>query len=240
LITAQRADAKLSECFVMANNNKHKLGFENKSVCAYYYVSDDGILMRKLRTKGNNICDEIVVPEVYKGIILDMAHDAKFSGHMGTKRTFVRLAQRFYWAKCRYDVKNWVKSCAECQIAGKRGDKIKAPLINVPVMPEVFHKVAIDLTGPFRTTEMGNRYILVLQDYGSRWVEALPLPDIEATTVADGLIQIFSRLGFPREVLSDRGGQFISTVMEQLFQKCEIKHILCSPYHPQGNGMIEI
>jgi hypothetical protein len=48
-------------------------------------------------------------------------------------------------------------------------------------------RIAIDLMGPMNETEHYNRYILVVQDYFTKWMEAYPLPNDQAVTVAEVL-----------------------------------------------------
>ena len=86
------------------------------------------------------------------------------------------------------------------------------PLIDVP-----FDRVAVDLVGSIHPcSERGHRYILVLVDYATRYPEAAPMKSIEAERVAEELVTMFTRLGIPREVLTDMGSQFTSKVMGEV------------------------
>lgn len=62
-------------------------------------------------------------------------------------------------------------------------------------------------------TKRGNRYILTMVDYATRYPEATALKSVEAETVAESLITMFTRVGIPEEILSDQGSQFMSGVM---------------------------
>lgn len=75
----------------------------------------------------------------------------------------------------------------------------------MPIITTPFKRVAVDLVGPLdpRTTK-GNKYILTLIDYATRYPEAVPLPGIETERVAEALVDIISRVGIPRELLSDQ------------------------------------
>ena len=58
--------------------------------------------------------------------------------------------------------------------------------------------------------------------------------------VADFLFEeIFAQYGTPREIVSDRGSQFTSHMIEKLMQKYGVKHRVTTPYHPQANGQVE-
>ena len=109
------------------------------------------------------------------------------------------------------------------------------PLIDTP-----FKRVAIDLIGMINPpSEAGHRYILTLVDYGSRYPEAVPLKKIDSETVAKALVDIFSRVGIPEEILSDQGTQFVSDCMKEVSRLLSIKQLTTTPYHPMCNGLVE-
>ena len=61
-----------------------------------------------------------------------------------------------------------------------------------PSHPRAFICVAMDIVGPFPRSHSGNRYVLVLCDYSTRYPEAVPLKNVDAETVAEELVTIFS------------------------------------------------
>ena len=72
-----------------------------------------------------------------------------------------------------------------------------------------FHHFAIYLIGPITpVSENGNRYILTIVDFATKYPEAVALPRIETERVAEALLDVFSMVGFPTEILSDKGSQF--------------------------------
>ena len=76
----------------------------------------------------------------------------------------------------------------------------------MPIIDTPFDRVAVDLVGPmFPSTERGSKYILTVMDYATRYPEAVPLKDIQAETVAEALVNMFTRVGVPKEILSDQG-----------------------------------
>ena len=111
----------------------------------------------------------------------------------------------------------------------------KAPLLDMP-----FKRVAIDPIGPVSPlSEAGHRYILTLVDYATRYREAVPLKNIDTETVAEALVDIFSRLGIPEEILSDLGTQFVSDCMKEVARLLSIKELTTTHYHVMCNGMTE-
>ena len=80
----------------------------------------------------------------------------------------------------------------------------------MPLIDMSFRRVAVDLGEPISPpSEKGHRYILTLVDYATRYPEAVPLKNIETETVAEALLDMYSRLGIPEEVLSNLGTQFV-------------------------------
>ena len=85
----------------------------------------------------------------------------------------------------------------------RKGRVPKAPMENNPVVDIPFKHVAVDLIGHIEpASEAGQRYILTLVDYATRYPEAVLLKRINTETVAEALVDIYRRLGVPEEILS--------------------------------------
>ena len=103
-----------------------------------------------------------------------------------------------------------------------------------------FSRVAVDIVGPINPpTNNGNRFILTVVDYATRYPEAKALKKIDSETVAEALVEIYSRIGIPREVLTDQGKQFTSDLMKEVGRLLSIKQLTTTPYHPSCNGLVE-
>ena len=133
---------------------------------------------------------------------------------------------------------DYCRRCSECQRTTK-GNQRRAPLIPLPLMREPFERIAVDIVGPLPRSRRGNQYILVICDYANRYPEAVPLHSIDAGTVAEQLIQLFARVGIPKEILSDQGTNFLSQLLKELYNLLQIHQIHTSPYHPQTDRLIE-
>ena len=108
----------------------------------------------------------------------------------------------------------------------------------MPLIDKPFKRVAIDLVGPISPpSEEGHRYTLA--DFATRYPEAVPLKTTDTETVAEALVNIFSQLGVPEEILSDLGIQFVSECMKEVTRLLSIKQITTTPYNPMCNGLTE-
>ena len=97
-------------------------------------------------------------------------HDAVLSGHLGHKKTREKILQQFYWYGVRDDVYDYVKRCDLCCSIKGPVRKPKAPLGEMPTGAPL-DRLSTDILGPFPESSRGNRYILVVTDHFTRWVD---------------------------------------------------------------------
>ncbi|GJZ57707.1 reverse transcriptase domain-containing protein, partial [Tanacetum coccineum] len=104
---------------------------------------------------------------------------------------------------------------------------------------EIFDVWGIDFMGPFLSSR-GNKYILVVIDYLSKWVEAKVLPTNDARVVVKFLKSLFARFGTPRAIISDHGTHFCNDQFAKVMLKYGVTHRLSTAYHPQTSGQVEV
>ena len=128
----------------------------------------DSTLKKCFDRIGKPIIRENYVGEFYKKNGLHSA----FSGHLGAKKTEVRILPNFFWPGLRQDFIRFCRSCDVCQRTVKRGSVKKVPLGSMPLIDTPFKRVAVDTIRPIAPpSEAGHRYILTLVDYATRYPE---------------------------------------------------------------------
>ena len=105
----------------------------------------------------------------------------------------------------------------------------KLPLVCTP-----FSTACVDITGPLSPPSDGYRYILTLVGMCTRFPEAVALKDITTSMVAEALLEVFSRVGFPLKVHSDRRSQFTSDMMKEVYRLLSVKESTTSSYHVEN------
>ena len=233
----QRDDKNLSNFFDKAVQKS-----EMDKVPSYFI--DNDILMRLYRPSKLSAddswadCEQLIIPTILRGKILEIAHSGE--SHLGITKTYQRLSCDFYWPGMKRDVKEFVKCCHICQVAGKPNEVIPpAPLKSVIVPHEPFSKVIIDCVGPLPKTRRGNQYLLTVMCPTTRFPIAIPLSNISAKKIIVNLMKVFTLLGFPKELQCDRGTNFTSDLFQSVLKEFNIKHSFSSAYHPQSQGMLE-
>src|SRR3954452_17220692 len=85
------------------------------------------------------------------------------------------------------DTKKYIKCCDNCQRRGQKGGK---SYLNPIEVGEPFERIGIDFVGPLEKTRRGNRYILVVTDYLTKWPEAKVMKDATATNVVKFIYEV--------------------------------------------------
>ncbi|KAG8181711.1 hypothetical protein JTE90_025684 [Oedothorax gibbosus] len=164
-------------------------------------------------TRGKRLL--LVVPKKYRNDLKSFCHEGT-SGHLGVTKTKDIFSRHFFWPQCYKEIKDYVRSCDRCQRVGKPFDRKKAPMKIVPVIQEVFSKINVNTCEPLPVTPSGKRYLLTAICLSYKYPDAIPVEDTTSVTVVDALLQIFSRMGFPKVLQLDQGSSFTSAVYSQL------------------------
>jgi len=174
--------------------------------------------------------------------LLYLAHSSSLAGHANWQRCYQLLRRRWYWPGMRRSIRQYVRSCVECQSVNPStrttpefrnwtGSQVLRP----------WSIIAVDFVGPIiSSTPHRFNYILTVVCLFTRAVELIAARSARARVVAQSLLQhVICRHGVPAKILSDRGTHFISRVIAHLYSSLNIKQVLTSGYRPQTNGTCE-
>ncbi|BHF73948.1 hypothetical protein SprV_0401703200 [Sparganum proliferum] len=159
-------------------------------------------------------------------------------GHAGQRKTEAAVRRRFWWPTIHQDV---VSYCTACKVCAQIKSPIPAPraLLYPIAVDGPNHRIGVDIIGPLPTTRRGNRFILVMVDYFTKWCEAVPLQTQDTKSVAATILNDWiSRYGAPTIIHSDRGTAFENHLLAELCPLLQIRKTR-TPYHPEGNGLVE-
>ncbi|KAK2889879.1 hypothetical protein Q8A73_018179 [Channa argus] len=182
----------------------------------------------------------LFVPSRVRSQVLQWAHCSKFSCHPGADRSIHLLRRHFWWPSLVKDTREFVAACATCA----RGKTPKKPpdglLQPLPIPSRPWSHIALDFVTGLPPSH-GNTTILTIIDCFSKAVHFVPLPKLPtATETAELLTQHVLRLhGIPRDIVSDRGPQFVSQVWKAFCKALGATVSLSSGFHPQSNGQTE-
>uniref|UniRef100_H3B522 Gypsy retrotransposon integrase-like protein 1 n=1 Tax=Latimeria chalumnae TaxID=7897 RepID=H3B522_LATCH len=170
---------------------------------------------------------QVIVPHKLVDQVLWFLHGSAASGHMAAKKALQRAHQLCYWPFMSRDIHAWCEKLEELQYQDHKH------------LYKPFQKVAADIL-ELPITSCNNCYVLVVQDYFTKYVNLFALPDQRTMTVAKYLFENYIREhGIPESLHTDQGCQFESDVVKHLCQLLGIRKTRTNPYHPQSDGMVE-
>lgn len=171
--------------------------------------------------------------------ILRTYHNEPLSGHRGINETLRKIREEYYWKNMVNDIKLYINSCEICQRNKIQRKTFKAPMVITSQSSEPFERVSMDLVSYSDISDNNNKYILTLQDELTRYVQAYPIPDKEALTVAKYLLHFCQHFGVPKRFHSDQGTEFMNKLMKQFVKFLGSSQTFNTAYHPQTNGALE-
>lgn len=160
------------------------------------------------------------------------------NGHLGVRRTVALLSTSHWWHGMDTDVRKYLKTCEQCAQVKVFPMPSQPELHSLPIMG-LFYRWGVDLAGPFPTSNVGNRFAMIMIEHLSKHVEVCALPDkLAEHTAAAFQSHVLCRFGAPAEVLTDQGSEF-QGAFEALLQEHFIDHRQTSANHPQSDGLAE-
>ena len=188
-----------------------------------HYVYDDSIRVK--------------IPQD-KYYLLGQVHSSKV-GHHGFERTYAKLqAKGKTWDNMRAHIRQFIRQCPICQ---------KLSYIKVPIQTHPFtvssyapmDKINIDYLGHFPTDPDGYRYIMVVVDCFTRFVELYPAKACDGESAAYALHGHMGRYGTPSMILSDKGHEFVNSIHKSLASIAGYENITTTAYSKQENSIVE-
>ena len=198
-------------------NEWHKLHVDKKS----------GILYRN---------QKIVFPQKFRRTVYRELHEEM--GHLGVERVLALARERFYWPHMRRGIDNFIHYTCRCLKQRRPNLPTREPLQPI-VTTAPLQMLSIDFVHLERSSG-GYEYILVVVDHFTKYAQAYPTRNKTAVTAADRIFNDFiPRFGFPEKLHHDMGGEFENRLFKRLEELSGVMHSRTTPYHPQGNGLVE-
>ncbi|CAG2243204.1 Retrovirus-related Pol polyprotein from transposon 17.6,Retrovirus-related Pol polyprotein from transposon 412,Retrovirus-related Pol polyprotein from transposon 297 [Mytilus edulis] len=190
---------------------------------------NDVIIRKFSKMDGTGDYYQCLVPKQLRKNIIFQAHDCILSGHLGSKRTAQKLLQKYYWYNLKEEVNNYIMRCDICEANKFPQKKPKAPLGSL-LTGAPLDCLATDILGPLPTTPRNNKYVLVVTDHFTKWVEIFPVPNQNAETCASVILnEVIARFGSPLSIHSDQGRNYESNIFKELCRMLEVRDINSKP-----------
>ena len=176
---------RILNCSVFCNSLKKELyqrmvSWPRKSLCKPHFVITLGALHFMDPKQKHQLW--VVVPRHLVQQVLDLCHHGPNGGHYSDNRTYRSLCRRWWWEKMYSGAQQFSANCPECAIVNSSGCHQPPPLHPIPVQ-RPFQIVGVDVMELPITTK-GNKYVVVFQDYLTKWPMVYAMPDQKAHQIA--------------------------------------------------------
>jgi hypothetical protein len=160
-------------------------------------------------------------------------------GHHGINQTVANILENTEaWPYMRSQVTKFIHQCDICQRTNEKANHVVTKSYTIP-SDFPFERVQMDLIGPLNPDEQGNTHILVVVDCFSRFLTAYPIKGTKAAEVAEALLLHAQFFGFPCEVSSDRGREFVNGVIQELLGLAGAEEVLSMAYSKAEQSIVE-
>ena len=186
--------------------------------------------------------DRIYVPKD-KGLrekIIRQNHDSPIAGHPGRYKTQELITRDFWWPRITADVRTYISGCEACQRTKTHHARPAAPLQPNEIPKRPWEIVSVDMIGPLPESA-GNNAILNVIDMFSKQIISIPT-QTELSSMGWARLyrdHVWCNHGKSRKIVSDRGPQFVSQFIKDLYMLLGIEGNPSTAYHPQTDGQTE-
>ena len=200
----------------------------------YLKIKDDKLYLQLEGWKEPKLCPPINMYDQ----ILKLCHENKLLGHGGMNETIHQINQRFYFPHIPTYVSGRIRNCVSCLKKQLSVDKIKHQMStqNLGFFNELLFS---DTVGPLTTVKYNGKrckHVLTLLDGYSRYLVAVPIENLETTTIARSIIYNWIlKFGLPLQLHTDNGTSYTSELFQTIFKELGIKRTMTPIYTPQSN-----
>ena len=173
----------------------------------------------------------LAIPEVCVDKMIALNHSSLFVGHQGVVKTYLTMSDKIFIPDLMHYLRSYIKGCHICQLSNK--DKIPSRhfqrRINLNYKP--LSRLSMDLK-VMPKSYRGHKFILCVIDEMTNYLITMPIYQARSEEIGDSLIDnVISKFGIPEYLIMDQDSSFMSTIMNYLFRKLNIKIKTVAPFN---------
>jgi hypothetical protein len=195
------------------------------------YILYKNVLFKILPRRDNLKFDlALALPEKCAPLIFYLNHDSLWSGHLGVRKTYAKLKQKYYMPNLYELLKTYIQSCNKCQQLRVPSQDEPQHLYKPRVLAnfEPFAHLHLDVKYMHESSAK-HKFILVIIDTCTRYAICEAMRENNAVNVANILMEkVFLIHGFPKSLHSDQGTEFDNALLRYLTEALKINHHFCT------------
>lgn len=170
--------------------------------------------------------------------LLKLFHEGM--GHPGINRMRSSMRYQYYWPTINSDINIFCHGCHYCTSRKPNTQRGKIPILGYFLSERPWQRVHADCATGFPISDKNNNTaVVILKCALTKWVEIIPIKEVNAHTIATAFVEVFSTHGVPEYLVTDNGTEFSNVLLTDVLKVLASKHMHTSPINPQANGQAE-
>ena len=176
----------------------------------------------------------LAIPETCVNSIMALYHSSLFAGHQGVIKTYLTMSNKFFIPNLIHYLRSYIKGCHICQLSRneKPPSRELQTWINLNYRP--LSRISMDLKVRPKSSRW-HKFILCIIDEVTYYLITVPIYQSKAEVVVEALIEhVINKYCIPDCIIMDQDSAFMSSIMNYLFNRFNIKIKTVAPYNHQS------
>ena len=221
------------EIYLYLAHNKlpsSKIGIRKVEARAEKYILLDSLLFKISMTPDKEMA-VLAIPESCIDSIIALYHSSLFAGHQGVIKTYLTISDKFFIPNLIHYLRFYIKGCHICQLTRNEKPPSRQLQTRINLNYRPLSRLSMDLKVMPKSSK-GHKLILCIIDKVTNY---LPIYQLKVEEVGEALIEhVITKYCIPNCKIMDQDSAFMSSLMNYLFRKFNIKIKTVAPHNHQS------
>ena len=193
-----------------------------------------GSLLFKISTTPDKEMAVLAIPETCVDSIIALYHSSLFAGHQGIIMTYLTISNKFFIPSLIHYLGSYIKGCHICQLTRNEKPPSRQLQTTINLNYRPLSRLNMDLKVMPRSSK-GHEFTLCIIDKVTNYLITVPMYQSKVEEVGEALIEhVITKYCIPNCIIMDQDSTFMSSFMNYLFSKFNIKIKTVAPYNHQS------
>lgn len=234
-------DPNFKKIYELSQQSRDSLSEKEKTLCRNFTVVDNILMYTPVgkETRQPRICIPFTEGNGMRLTVFYEAHESVLHG--GIEKTYMRVANTYWWPGLYRDCANYVKSCKECRRFASAQKRPEGASESHEIPGNRWDVICADWITDLPVTDQGHDAILAVHDKITKYAYLIPASksDTAERTAERLFAHVFSQHGLPRSVVSDRDKLFTARFFAQLMRIVGVRQAMSTSFAHNYNGASE-
>ena len=210
-----------------------KVGIKKVEALAEKYILLNSLLF-KITVTPDKEAAVLAIPEMCANSIIALYHSSLFAGHQGVIKTYLTISDKFFIPNLIHYLWSYIKGCHICQLTRNEKPPSRQLQTRINLNYRPLSRLSMDIK-VMPKSNRGHKFILCIIDEVTNYLITVLLYQSKSEEVGEALIEnVIMKYCIPNCIIMDQDSAFMSSLMNYLFSKFNIKIKMVAPYNHQS------